>query len=273
MNRTSKKTWSSRATPSVPSPEFFNAEYLERRRQAMARYADWQEAEALDPHRPIGHARGVCTSQRLTRQFRQTHRKQAMDISPQQVVDVLVAAGVKGWVLMGLHGYVGYLPDPRATQDVDVMVSYRQRKRAVRAIRAAWPNLEVHELAQVVRFLDPEDKSPDGQSRPVIDLMMPWGKFQQTILRDFVIVDAQTQHRIPRLEAALVSKYAAMISAFRARDKKEQDAVDFRRMVRVNQDRIQRDDLRQLADQVWDGGGAEIERFLDIALSDQPFPV
>ncbi len=51
-----------------------------------------------------------------------------MDIAPQDVIDVLVAAGVKNWVLMGLHGYVGYLPSPRATQDVDVLVPHEEHK-------------------------------------------------------------------------------------------------------------------------------------------------
>jgi hypothetical protein len=175
---------------------------------------------------------------------------------------------------MGLHGYVGYLPMPRATQDVDLMVPSTQRKRAVAAIRNAWPALVVRELSQVVRFLDSQDLDPQGQPKPVIDLMLPcWGKFQQTILKQFVTVDAATGHRIPRLEAALVSKYAALVSQHRDWDMKEQDAGDFRRMVRANHQRIQRDELRRLADEVWEGGGAEIDRFLEIALSDQPFPI
>ena len=62
-----------------------------------------------------------------------------MDIKPQDVIDVLIAAGVKKWVLMGLHGYVGYLPQPRATQEVDVMIAHSNRKRAVKAVREAWP--------------------------------------------------------------------------------------------------------------------------------------
>jgi hypothetical protein len=196
-----------------------------------------------------------------------------MDIAPQDVIDVLVRAGIKGWVLMGLHGYVGYLPDPHATQDVDVMVPYGQRKRAVKAIRAAWPDLLVYDLSQVVRFMDPQDRYPDGQPKPVIDLMFPWGKFQETILKKHVVIDEETQHRIPSLEAALVSKYASMISQHPDRAKKEQDAVDFRRMVRANDERINRDALRRLADEVWDGGGGEITQFLEIAISDQPFPV
>jgi hypothetical protein len=262
--------------PRTLSPEhaaFFTEEHLERRRQAMARYSGWEGHDALDPQLPSGHAEGIRTSTRLTRQYRQTHRTDAMDISPQDVIDVLVAAGVKDWVLMGLHGYVGYLPSPRATQDVDIMIPYSQRKRAEAAIRKAWPALIVRELSQVVRFMDPNDVNPDGQPKPVIDLMLPWGKFQETILDDFVVVDEQTQHRIPKLEAALVAKYGAMVSAHRDWEKKEQDAVDFRRIVRANRNSINFDDLRRLGGEVWDGGAAEIERFVEIALSDKPFPI
>jgi len=59
------------------------------------------------------------------------------------LIDVLNAASVKNWVLMGLHGYVGYMPEPRATQDVDVMVPYSQQQRAQKAISEKWPSLEV----------------------------------------------------------------------------------------------------------------------------------
>jgi hypothetical protein len=272
MSGDTQDTHSGQEVPAT-SAGFFTPEHLERRRQAMAKYTGWEGVDDLDPKAPAGHARGVRTSTRLTQQIKRTHRKQAMDIAVQDVIDVLVAAKVKGWVLMGLHGYVGYLPDPRATQDVDVMVPYSQRKRAVKAIREAWPELLVRELSQVVRFMDSQDCYPDGQPKPVVDLMFPWGKFQETILAQFVIIDEETQHRIPRLEAALASKYASMISQHRDREKKEYDAGDFRRMVRANHERINRDDLRRLADEVWDGGADEVEQFLEIALSDQPFPV
>jgi hypothetical protein len=101
-----------------------------------------------------------------------------MDITPQDVIDALTAAAVKNWVLMGLHGYVGYMPNPRATQDVDVLVSYKQRKRAVKAIADRWPELIVRELSQVTRFLDPSDVDSEGNPKPVIDLMHPWSPFQ-----------------------------------------------------------------------------------------------
>lgn len=51
------------------------------------------------------------------------------------------------------------------------------------ASRKIWPNLIVHELSQVVPFLDPADLGPDGKPKAVIDLMQPWGKFQETILK------------------------------------------------------------------------------------------
>jgi len=262
------------APPAPASAEFFTPEHLKRRRQAMAKYREaWEGVDDLDPTAPAGHSYGVRKSAWLTANYRSIHRKQAMNIGPQEVIEVLVAAGVKNWVLMGLHGYVGYLAQPRATQDVNVTIPYRERKRAVKAIRQAWPELIVRELSQVVRFLDPADLGPDGKPKAVIDLMQPWGKFQETILKQHVSVDEETQHRIPTLEAALVAKYAAMVSPHRDREKREYDAGDFRRMVRANHDHIRRDQLRRLADEVWDGAGAEIERFIETALSNEPFPI
>jgi hypothetical protein len=252
----------------------YTPEFLLRRRRAMEQYAEaWEGVDDLDPKSPVGHAYGVRKSAWLTQDYRRIHRRQAMKIGPQEVIDVLVAAGVKNWVLMGLHGYVGYLAQPRATQDVDVLVPYSQRKRAVRAIRQAWPDLIVRELSQVVRFLDPADVGPDGQPQAVIDIMQPWGRFQATILKQHVLIDQQTQHRIPTLEAAVVSKYAAMISPHRDRDKREQDAVDFRRLVRANHDRIRREELRRLAEEVWEGAGDDIDRLMRIAISDDPLPL
>jgi hypothetical protein len=196
-----------------------------------------------------------------------------MDITPQDVIDALVAGKVTDWVLMGLHGYVGYMPDPRATQDVDVMVGYKSRARATKAILARWPTLVVRELSQVTRFADPADLDGEGQPKQVIDLMHPWSPFQELILKEHVLVDKKTRHRLPTLEAALVSKYAAIVSPHRVRDDKEQDAVDFRRLVKANQGRIREDELRRLAGLVWEGGAEDIIRFVDLALAGEAFPI
>jgi hypothetical protein len=266
---------STHGTP-VGNAEFNSPAYLERRRsaiEAIEREAGFTGADEFDPKLPAGHAYAVRKSTQLTSYTKLHQRKAAMDVTPQEVVDALNGAGVTDWVLMGLHGYVGYMPNPRATQDVDILVSYGSRTRAKKAIATHWPALIVRELSQVTRFLDPLDLDSDGQPKPVVDLMHPWSPFQELILKEYVIVDNETQHRIPTLEAALASKYAAIISPYRDREKKEYDAGDFRGLVRANRDRIRSGDLNRLAALIWEGGAEDIERFVQVALTDQPFPI
>lgn len=102
--------------------------------------------------------------------------------------------------------------------------------------------------------------------------MQPCSPFQELILKEYVIVDRETQHRLPTIEAALVSKYAGILSPYRDRDNKDYDAADFRRLVRANHELIRADDLHRLAELVWEGGAQDIDRFIEIALSDAPFP-
>lgn len=268
---TATKTSRTKKPRGKPLPVMFSPEWLAWRRAEIAKLDAPPELNEGEPQGPVGHAYGIRTTTRLIRNYRELHRRQAMDITPQQVIDVLVKGGVKKWVLMGLHGYAGYLSDPRSTQDVDVMVAPSERKKAVKAISAAWPTLLVTQCDVVVRFRDPNDLDHRGNPKPTIDIMLPWGKFQQTILKDYVKIDRATKHRIPRLEAALVAKYAAMISIYRELERKEQDAVDFRRMVKANVEDIDRASLRKLADEVWEGGADEIDRFLDIVMNNRPF--
>lgn len=57
------------------------------------------------------------------------------------------------------------------------------------------------------------------------------------------------------------------------REKRQYNAGDFRRLVRVNHDRIRRQELRRLAAEVWEGAGDDIERLMRITLSDAPPPL
>ncbi|MEX2316125.1 MAG: hypothetical protein WD669_03170 [Pirellulales bacterium] len=262
--------------PASGGVDFTSAAYLEARRQAMIAAAEatgFRGIDFDDPKSPAGHAYAIRKSTWLTSEFRRVHRKGAMDITPQDVVDVLNEAGVKSWVLMGLHGYLGYMPEPRATQDVDVMVWHRERQKAKKAISARWPSLTIRSYSQVIRFGDPADLDTQGRPKQVIDLMAPFAPFQELIMKEYVVVDDKTKHRLPTVEAAIVSKYAAMVSAFRDRDKKEQDAVDFRRLVRANYDQLRREDLRRLAGLIWEGGAHEIDQFVETAVTDAPFPI
>jgi hypothetical protein len=265
-----------KTSPVPGASDFFTPAFLEMRRRALEASAEavgFEGIDQFDPTSPAGHAYAIRKSTQLTSYTKRHQRKAAIDITPQEVIDVINAAGVKTWVLMGLHGYVGYMPDPRATQDVDIMVPYGSRARAKKAIAAHWPELIIHELSQVTRFLDPKDLTHEGKPKPIVDLMHPWSPFQELILKEYVMVDKETQHHLPTLEAAMVSKYASMISPHRDREKKEYDAGDFRRMAKANRDRFQEADLRRLAALVWEGGADDVCRFVEIAISDKPFPI
>ncbi|HJQ79200.1 MAG TPA: hypothetical protein VJ828_04560 [Lacipirellulaceae bacterium] len=253
--------------------ELFTPAYLENRRRALDQSGSPRDLDDGDPRLPAGHAYAVRKSTWITSEFRRVHRKGAMDITPQDVIDALNAGGEKNWVLMGLHGYVGYMPNPRATQDVDIMVPYSERQRAKKAITARWPTLKIRELSQVTRFGDPADLDAEGHPKQVIDLMHPWSPFQELILKEYVIVDEATQHRLPTLEAAIASRYAIMRSANADRAYRDQNDADFRRLAKANRGNIKEVDLHRLASLVWEGGANEIARFIEIAVSDGPFPI
>jgi hypothetical protein len=196
-----------------------------------------------------------------------------MDVQPQQVIDCLINAGVKNWCLMGLHGYVGYLPQPRATQDVDVMVPDNQKKKAVQAIAERWPGLQKQEYDVVIRFIDPGEIDIHGKPVPVIDVMLPFSTFHGTILNNHVLVEESTGSRLPTLEAAIVCKYAAMVSPNHKPEKKDYDAGDLRRLITSNHPNYQLDQITELADEVWQGAAEDIKEFIDCALNEKPFPV
>jgi hypothetical protein len=58
-------------------------------------------------------------------------------VPPLDVVSVLNEAGVS-FVLVGAHGLGGWMNEPRATQDVDVVVATRHHKKAVKALTDAF---------------------------------------------------------------------------------------------------------------------------------------
>ena len=252
----------------------FSPEYLAARDAAMhIATAGFAGLDEMEPKLPCGHAYGLHKSAMLTSDYRFRLRRGIVDVTPQEVIECMIAADIKNWCLMGLHGYVGYLPMPRATQDVDVLVPYSQRKRAADAVAARWPMLMRVELPQVIRFMDSTDLDPDGNAKPVVDLMNPWSSFHETILREHVITDEKTGSRYPTVEAALASKYAALVSPNRSRDKKAYDAGDFRKIVKANHHLVNRDLLHALGNQIWEKGGDEVLTFIELTLTDQPLPL
>lgn len=178
----------------------------------------------------------------------------ATDVTPEGVIDALSRAGVI-CVLMGTHAINTWRSEPRATQDVDVLVRKKDIRKAIRALREAYPALIVHEFPVVARFVDP------ATNKAVLDVMKPTQTVFHVVFRHTLPI-AET-HSIPDLEMTLVSKFAAMVSPNRARDKKLIDGGDFVNVVLNNREDIDVQKLIRLGDKVYAGGGKEIRRMIE----------
>ena len=173
-------------------------------------------------------------------------------IGPADVARVLKEAGIP-YVIVGAHAANGYTGRPRATVDVDVIV--RHPKKAARAVAAAFPSLQVQDTPVVTRFKDADHEA--------IDLMKPAGSKLWTRLikesRDVVIGGASV--RIPVLEGVLAAKFCAMVSPLRRLADKQQDGVDFLRMVEANET-VDDNLAEELGELVYAGGGKEILKLI-----------
>lgn len=200
------------------------------------------------------HLAALHISSELTLYFRRKYERGAAMITPEDVISALHEAGVN-CVLMGTYGLNCYRSEPRATQDVDVLVTKRDVRKSVRALSEAYPDLEVNDTPAVTRFIDPTT------GKPVIDLMKPTQPVYQIVFRHSISVGGT--HRIPDLEMALASKFAAMVSPNREQDKKLIDAGDFVNVIKHNRDDIDLEKLKRLGEKVYPGGGEEIMQMVD----------
>ena len=230
-----------------------------RRNLAEKRKARRNDAGAPLAHRDgARHQQAVQISSFLTLVFRRMYQPRAAMFSAEEVIKVLNAAGVK-FVLMGAHGIGGWLPEPRASQDVDVLVQKRHHRKAIRAIQGAYPDLGIEDTPVVTRFNDP------ATGRVVIDLMKPVMLLHQRVFKS--VTSAGPTHVVPDLEMALATKFAAMTSPNREERKKLLDGADFMGMVQHNREALNRAKLRRLAEKVYTGGGNEILRLVEDILA------
>jgi hypothetical protein len=202
------------------------------------------------------HGEAMQVSSEITRTLRRMYRPEMTMISPTDVITVLNEAGVR-FMLMGNYGITGWRGEARATEDVDVLVRQRDHRKAVQAIQATFPRLEMTDFTVVTRFLDPTTKTP------LIDLMKPTQPLFKVAFRQAILLDEG--HRIPNLEFALACKFAAMVSPNRLERKKLLDGADFMTMVEKNPSAIRPARLRQLGERVYPGGGTEIIRLMEEA--------
>jgi len=172
-------------------------------------------------------------------------------VLPQDVIRVLNREGIR-FVLVGAHGIGGWTGEPRATQDVDVVVGVKLQKKAVRVLLHHFPHLIADDQEVVTRLRDKETK------KVLIDVM----KANQPLYREAFkythkVETGKVSYLIPCLEMALAMKFAPMISLTREDDRKHLDARDFIRIVRENAN-IDEKKLEELGQLVYNGGGQEI---------------
>jgi len=185
-------------------------------------------------------------------------------IKPETIIRLFNKAKVR-FVLMGTYGINGYRYQARATQDVDILVQEKDHAKAVTLVREKYPKLKVQDFPVVTRFLDPKT------DKPVIDLMKPTNASLQAVSKNTVLI--KKSHLIPNLEMGLISKFAAMVSPNRQKEKKLQDAADFADMVVNNRDAINMEKLGRLAEVVYSGGLKEVMQLVEDILAGRPIKI
>lgn len=172
-------------------------------------------------------------------------------VPPEEVIATLNEARIR-FMLVGAHGLLAWTKEPRATQDVDILVGVRGQKKAVRVLISRFPHLYAEDHEVVTRLRDLATK------KVLVDVM----KGNQPLYREAFkfsheVHEEKQAYEVPCLELALAMKFAAMISLTREDDKKYRDAADFIRMVRANPE-IDLAKLATLGELVYPGGGNEI---------------
>lgn len=233
-----------------------------RRAPVIPSNPEWEAMKAT--RRDVSHHAAVQESARITKtQWRLMGKMASAEIDLNQIIRTLNAKKIP-FVLTGAHGIGGWTGRPRATHDVDILVKGgRNHGRAVRALRALYPHLEVRVVHGVTAFFVPGDKDS------VIDVSSPLRADNEETLASAVrVTERGLTYRVPALEAALANKYGAMLTPTREPGKRHIDAGDFSNMVRHSleegQQPIDLNKLRALGEKVWPhGGGEEIVRLVE----------
>lgn len=187
------------------------------------------------------HRQALHTGSKLTGWFRKGREPEVLYVTPENVLRTLKKAGIN-CVLMGVHGINVYRDQARATDDVDVLVTKREVRKAIRVLEEAFPYLEVKDISAVARFVNPLT------NKVVIDVIKPESRLMQQVFRHSVPIGKS--HRIPDLYMALILKFQSGRSPTRRPDKKLLDQGDFVNMVLTNRATLELAELKRLADLV-----------------------
>lgn len=159
------------------------------------------------------------------------------------------------FVLVGLHGICGWMKEPRAHPDVDVLVSRHDFARATTGLARKYKNLEPVFEGMRVRLLDRETRAA------AIDLFRSNGWYRQVFANSHRVSHGGLRFRIPSGEMALAMRFRGLIDRSRPQEDRYSDAHDFLRTIKVQQS-IDLDKLARLCDSAWQNGGYRVLRMV-----------
>jgi hypothetical protein len=168
------------------------------------------------------------------------------------------------WVLVGAEAVNLYVARPRATVDVDIVVSQKHLRRVKKLLKETC--VAVKDTEVVLRALispEPNRLSLDAiksQSHELFDLAL-----KHQVSKGGV--------RVVRVEALLALKYLSAVSPNRSPEDKRMDASDFGRVYKQNRKRIDHPLLLDLASRAHRGARKEFEAFLDAIAHDRPLTI
>ncbi len=226
----------------------------------MTLCAEIHTAKRISRRDAARHLKAQRVSTWLTACYRRTHEPHAASVRPRKVVETLNRVGLR-FVLVGTYSIGGYIEEPRATQDVDVLVRNRDFRKAVVSLHEAYPELKVNLDKAFAHFIDP------ATDKVALDVLRPHRKLLQVVFRN--VHSLASYCHIPTLEMALACKFAMMISSDRRMDKRHIDAGDFISMVKRNRDRLDLEKLEKLGGVACKNGGRRIMRYFKDASADR----
>lgn len=168
------------------------------------------------------------------------------------------------WVLVGAQAVNLYIPRPRATVDVDIVVRAKHLRKAKKVLKEACGAVQESE----VHF---RGKLSPAPALLEVDMIKSTSHalFEEALDRKVQFEGVPA----PRIEALLALKYLSAVSPWRKEADKHMDAADFIRAFQANRLRVDRALLLDLASRAFKNARPEFEKFLHAVENGLPITI
>jgi hypothetical protein len=194
------------------------------------------------------HLDALRTNGRILESLRRMGEPKALRIDPERVIRALNKAGLD-FVVIGSFGITGYLVEPQATQDLDVLVRRGRQRLAAAVVQEVYPKLILRGQGPTLRLDDPVT------AKVRIHIWRPVAPLLKVMWKHAVLIEGL--YRIPCLEMALAGELTTMLSPGQVLHEKYLDAANAMSVVLANQDDICLERVRALGEVAAAGSGAK----------------